>query len=125
MAHFTQLDENNIVIQIIVVSNDELLENGQESEAKGIAFCESLFGGKWIQTSYNARIRKNYAGIGFTYDPIHDAFIPPKPFESWSLNENSCQWESPEPMPSEAGFYEWIEADKCWIQVNSYASTNI
>jgi hypothetical protein len=125
MAHFTQLDENNIVIQIIVVSNDEILENGQESEAKGIAFCESLFGGKWIQTSYNSRIRKNYAGIGFTYDPIRDAFIPPKPFESWSLNENSCQWESPERMPSEAGFYEWIEADKCWIQVNSYASTNI
>jgi hypothetical protein len=78
MAHFAQLDENNIVTQVIVVNNSELLdENGNESEAKGTAFCQSLFGGNWKQTSYNANFRKNYAGIGFTYDPVADEFNPP------------------------------------------------
>ena len=78
MAHFAQLDENNIVTQVIVVNNSELLdENGNESEAEGIAFCQSLFGGNWKQTSYNANFRKNYAGIGFTYDPVADEFNPP------------------------------------------------
>ena len=78
MAHFAQLDENNIVTQVIVVNNSELLdENGNESEAKGIAFCQSLFGGNWKQTSYNANFRKNYAGIGFSYDPVADEFNPP------------------------------------------------
>lgn len=78
MAHFAQLDDNNIVTQVIVVNNNELLdETGNESEAKGIAFCQSLFGGNWKQTSYNANFRKNYAGIGFTYDPVADEFNPP------------------------------------------------
>ena len=78
MAHFAKLDDNNIVTQVIVVNNSELLdENGQESEAKGIAFCQSLFGGNWKQTSYNANFRKNYAGIGFVYDPVLDEFNPP------------------------------------------------
>jgi len=78
MAHFAQLDENNIVTQVIVVNNSELLdESGNESEAKGIAFCQSLFGGNWKQTSYNANFRKNYAGIGYTYDPVADEFNPP------------------------------------------------
>lgn len=74
MAHFAQLNENNIVTQVIVVNNDELLENGIESEAKGIAFCQSLFGGNWIQTSYNSNIRGKYAGIGMIYDPVEDVF---------------------------------------------------
>jgi len=78
MAHFAQLDENNIVTQVIVVNNSELLdENGNESEDKGVAFCQLLFGGNWKQTSYNANFRKNYAGIGFTYDPVADEFNPP------------------------------------------------
>jgi hypothetical protein len=93
MAHFAQL-ENNIVTQVIVVNNNELLDNGVESEAKGIAFCQSLFGGTWIQTSYNGNIRKNYAGIGYTYDPTRDAFIAPKfnchPEET--LDETTCRW---------------------------------
>jgi hypothetical protein len=93
MAHFAQL-ENNIVTQVIVVHNNELLDNGVESEAKGIAFCQSLFGGTWIQTSYNGNIRKNYAGIGYTYDPTRDAFIAPKsnchPEET--LDETTCRW---------------------------------
>lgn len=95
MAHFAELDESNVVKQVIVVHNNELLdENGNESEIKGITFCQSLFGGNWVQTSYNGTIRKNFAGIGFTYDPVRDAFIPPMPEEGhWALNENTCQWD--------------------------------
>lgn len=94
MAHFAQLDESNIVTQVIVVHNNELLDNGVESEAKGIAFCQSLLGGNWVQTSYNGNIRKNFAGIGYTYDQTRDAFIPPKPEEgNWVLNEDTCLWE--------------------------------
>lgn len=95
MAHFAELDENNIVKQVIVVHNNELLDNGVESETKGIAFCQSLFGGNWIQTSYNGNIRKNYAGIGYTYDAVRDAFIPQKlechP-DDIVLVEDTCQW---------------------------------
>lgn len=117
MAHFAQLDENNVVTQVIVVNNNELLDNGQESEAKGIAFCQSLFGGNWVQTSYNGRIRKNYAGIGFTYDSQRDAFIPPKPFLSWTLNEQTCNWEAPVPYPQDGKQYVWDEAQQNWIEV--------
>jgi hypothetical protein len=98
MAHFAELDENNIVKQVIVVNNNELLdESGNESEQKGIDFCVNLFGGKWIQTSYNKKVRKHFAGINFTYDPIRDAFIPPKPEgEGWILDEDSLLWINPE-----------------------------
>lgn len=93
MAHFAELDDNNIIKQVIVVHNNELLDNGVESESKGIAFCQSLFGGNWVQTSYNGNIRKNYAGIGYSYDVVRDAFIPPKPTEGeWILDEDTCQW---------------------------------
>jgi hypothetical protein len=89
MAHFAELDDNNIVQRVIVVHNNELLDNGTESEAKGIAFCKSLFGGNWIQTSYNATFRKNYAAAGFIYDAIKDAFIPPEGREQASLDGNN------------------------------------
>jgi hypothetical protein len=96
MAHFAKLDENNKVIRVIVVHNNELLdENGIESEAKGIEFCQNLLGGNWIQTSYNARIRKNYAGIGMTYDLARDAFIPIEPEGHLGFDENTCQWKMP------------------------------
>ena len=111
MAHFAKLSNNNIVEQVIVVNNSELLENGIESEQKGIDFCNSLFGGTWIQTSYNATFRKNYAGIGYTYDASRDAFIPPKPFNSWILDEDTCLWESPIPYPNNGGIYRWSEED--------------
>ena len=118
MAHFAQLDDNNIVTQVIVVNNNELLdENGQESEAKGIAFCQSLFGGNWKQTSYNANFRKNYAGIGYTYDSIQDAFIPVKPFASWILNEDTCNWYAPVPRPTDNKLYTWNEDSQQWIEV--------
>jgi len=96
MAHFAQLDENNVVTQVIVVHNNELLHEGVEQEAKGIAFCEGLLGGRWAQTSYNGNIRKNFAGIGYTYDAQRDAFIPPQPDGSgWVLDEATCQWRNP------------------------------
>lgn len=116
MAHFAQLDENNVVIQVIVVHNNELMDNGQESEEKGIAFCQSLFGGNWKQTSYNSNIRKNYAGIGFTYDPVRDAFIGPKPYPSWLLDEETCTWKPPIAPPAydDVTRYRWNEETQNW-----------
>ena len=112
MAHFAQLNESNTVIQVVVVANEELLENGIESESKGIEFCYSLFGGNWIQTSFNARIRKNYAGIGFTYDADQDAFIAPKPFDNWILI--NWEWVPPIPMPQDTYFYGWNQETTTW-----------
>ena len=119
MAHFAQLNEQNIVTQIIVVANEELLDNGTESEAKGIAFCQSLFGGEWKQTSYNGNIRKNYAGAGYTYDSVRDAFIPPQPYPSWTLVEETCKWIAPVAMPTNEKMYNWDEATLAWIEVAS------
>ena len=120
MAHFAQLDENNTVTQVIVIANEELLLDGVESETKGVIFCKSLFGEdtRWVQTSYNGRIRKNYAGIGYTYDATRDAFIPPKPYESWLLNEDTCLWESPVPYPQDGNKYSWNEELQQWENVN-------
>jgi hypothetical protein len=99
MAHFAQLDETNIVTQVIVVHNNELLDNGVESEAKGATFCQSLLGGTWVQTSYNGNIRKNYAGIGYIYDPVRDAFIGPKAncHNEETLDEETCRWTCSNP----------------------------
>ena len=118
MAHFAELDETNIVKQVIVVNNNELLdENGNESEAKGVAFCQSLFGGNWVQTSYNGNIRKNYAGTGYTYDPVADHFFAPQPYPSWILDENA-KWQPPIPFPTETGkFFAWDEANLRWAEV--------
>lgn len=96
MAHFVELDENNIVINGIVVHNNELLIDGIENEQKGIDFCVAHLGGNWIQTSYNKTIRKNYAGIGYSYDSIRNAFIPPKCHEVAVLNEETCLWDCTE-----------------------------
>jgi len=93
LAHFAQLNEENIVTQVIVVANQDTADqDGVESEAVGIAFCTSLLGGNWKQTSYNGNIRKNYAGIGYKYDATLDAFIPPQPFASWTLDEALEEW---------------------------------
>ena len=118
MAHFAQLDENSVVLQVIVVNNSECLdENGIESETVGVAFCQSLLGGNWKQTSYNGTIRKNYAGIGFTYDSTRDAFIPSKPYASWTLNETTCLWDSPIPYPTDGKNYQWDEPTTSWVEV--------
>lgn len=118
MAHFAQIDENNIVQQVIVVHNNELLdENGIEQESKGVEFCKTLLGGNWIQTSYNAKFRKNYAGQGYTYDSVRDAFIPPKPYNSWILNEDTCQYEAPILYPNDGKPYRWDENTISWVEV--------
>jgi hypothetical protein len=119
MAHFAKLDENNVVLEVNVVNNNDLLQDGIESEAKGIQFLIDWSGGytNWKQTSYNRNIRKNYAGIGYTYDAQRDAFTPPQPFTSWTLNESTCLWDAPTPMPTDVQRYQWDEATTSWVAV--------
>lgn len=118
MAHFAQLNEENLVTQVIVVANQDTADqDGVESEAIGIAFCTNLLGGTWKQTSYNGNIRKNYAGIGYKYDAALDAFIPPQPFASWTLNNETAQWEAPTPYPTDDKRYTWDEATTAWVEV--------
>lgn len=119
MAHFAKLDENNVVVDVNVVDNNKLLDtNGIEKESFGVAFLIIWSNGhaNWKQTSYNASFRKNYAGIGYTYDQQRDAFIPPQPFNSWLLNEETCLWESPVPYPQDGKKYYWDEATLLWIE---------
>lgn len=118
MAHFAQLDDNNIVTQVIVVANDELLLDGVESEVKGILFCKSLFGEdtKWVQTSYNGNFRKNYAGIGYTYDEANDYFYAPQPYPSWTLDADA-NWQPPVAYPTDGKMYSWNEATLSWDEV--------
>jgi hypothetical protein len=123
MAHFAKI-ENNVVTQVIVVDNKDCADaSGVEKEYIGAAFCERLLGGTWKQTSYNGSIRKNYAGVGYTYDSERDAFIPPKPYPSWLLNEDTCLWDAPVAMPADAGTgeppkrYTWDEATTSWVEI--------
>lgn len=106
MSHFAEIDENNQVIRVLV-GNDELPNEGYDW------FVENL-GGRWVQTSYSSSFRKNYAGIGHTYDEELDAFIPPKPFDSWVLDEETCQWQAPVPYPDDNLFYFWNESELTW-----------
>jgi hypothetical protein len=119
MAYFAELDSNNIVMRVISVANEELLIDGVENEAKGIIFCKSLFGEdtNWVQTSFNATIRVKYAGIGYTYDAEKDAFIPRKPFDSWTLNNITLEWEPPTPKPNIGDkSFDWSEQEMNWIE---------
>jgi len=120
MAHFAELDENNVVKQVIVVHNNELKgANGVEYENKGVEFCNSLFGHtNWIQTSYNNNMRKQFAGVGYTYDDVNDVFVAPQPFPSWSLDENH-DWQPPTPMPDDDNQYSWNEETQSWDVVES------
>ena len=116
MAHFVRI-ENGVVVQGIVVSDkDTADEHGVEKEDIGIAFCSNLLGGTWKQTSYNARIRKNYAGIGYTYDETLDAFVPPKPFASWLLDTDKAQWKAPVDYPTDEGSFTWNEDTLAWVE---------
>ena len=118
MAHFAQLNDENLVTQVIVVANQDTADkDGVENEAIGIEFCTNLLGGRWVQTSYNANIRKNYAGIGYKYDATLDAFIPPQPFASWTLNEETAQWEAPTPYPDDGKRYSWDEETTSWVEI--------
>ena len=123
MAHFAQLDADNIVTQVIVVDNKEIADphTGEEDEILGIAFCKKLLGGKWVQTSYNGSIRKRYAGIGYSYNAALDAFVAPKPFASWVLNNENADWEAPVAQPTltkkqqdDGSFYTWDEETTSW-----------
>lgn len=121
MAHFAKIDNNNIVETVLVVS-DEQEHRGNEFLSQDLGL-----GGTWVQTSYNTHggihllggtpFRKNYASIGFTYDESRDAFIPPKPFESWTLNEETCLWESPIPYPTDGSMYTWNEETQQWSEM--------
>jgi hypothetical protein len=115
MAHFAKLNSNNIVEQVIVVSNDIAI-----NEQAGVDFINNLYNTRdvWKQTSYNNKIRKNFAGIGYTYDSDRDAFLPPKPFNSWVLNETTCLWNPPIDKPNDGNKYIWNEEILNWELIN-------
>lgn len=117
MAHFAEINSDNIVIRVLVLDNSILLKaDGTESELKGKKFLNSTLGtSTWKQTSYNANFRKNFAGIGYEYREDLDAFIPFKPYDSWVLNETTCQWESPVEHPDDGNVCEWDEENQQWI----------
>jgi len=119
MAHFAELDANNVVLRVIVVGNADTSDaSGVEKEHIGAAFCEKLFGGTWKKTSYNGNIRKRYAGVGYTYNADLDAFVAPKPYASWVLNNTTADWEAPVAMPTEEGKrYAWNEETGAWDEV--------
>jgi len=117
MAYFAKLGTGNIVEQVISINNSVITDsNGIEQEKLGVDFINKLYNTRdvWKQTSYNNNIRKNYAGIGYQYDQQRDAFIPPKPFNSWILNEDTCLWESPIPYPQDNNEYKWNEQNQSW-----------
>ena len=122
MAHFAKINVNtNQVVHVSVVDNWNLVDGeGNEVEAIGIAYLESVHGSDsnyiWRQTSYNGNLRKNYAGIGMTWDAGRNAFIPPKPFNSWTLNEDTCRWDPPTPMPNDGKMYSWNEETLSWVE---------
>jgi hypothetical protein len=115
MAHFAELDNNNVVLRVLVISNSDTTDaNGNEIESIGQEFCHNLYGGNWIQTSYNNKIRTRYAVIGGTYRADLDAFIYPQPYPSWIFNEETKDWEPPVPNPSDDLMYEWDEETVSW-----------
>lgn len=123
MAHFARLDENNIVIQVIVVTNGAV-DNlpFPESEPIGVEFCQSIFGPDtvWKQTSYNSNFRKHYAAVGMIYDAGIDAFIVPQPYLSWTLNPDTGNWDAPVPYPTDGRDYEWNEQAQVWEVIFRY-----
>ena len=124
MAHFAKVGSDNIVLEVHAVDNWNVVDGeGNEVEAAGIAWQEKVFGVQagitWVQTSYNHTIRKNYAGIGYTWDAGRNAFYAPKPYPSWVLNETTCHWEAPTPMPTDAAeneLYTWNEGTTSWVK---------
>jgi hypothetical protein len=113
IAHFAEIDDNNVVLRVLVTDNND--PNGDE----GYQWLLDNLGGNWVKTSYNGNIRKNFAGIGYTYDATRDAFIPPKPFPSWVLVESTCLWEAPVPYPTDGAAYAWDEKKKKWVALTA------
>jgi len=116
MGTFAKIDENNKVIQVLSLNNEVMIDSdGNETEQLGVDFLVELYGGGlWKQTSYNGNFRKNHASIGMTYDKDRDAFIPLKPYDSWTLNEDTCQWEPPTAIPNDGEVYVWNEDTTSW-----------
>ena len=129
MAHFAKINTDNIVVDVVVVKDSEILIDGSENEQKGIDFLNSLFNTNynWKRTSYNTYggvhnnggtpFRKNYAGIGYSYDQTKNAFIPPKPYPSWTLDETTCLWEAPVAYPDDGEKYKWNEDTTNWSEI--------
>jgi len=120
MAYFAKVNNQNIVVQVVRVSNSVIEVNGVESETAGQTFLTNMYGNEdgfsWVQTSYNGTFRKNYAGKGDTYDATRDAFIAPAPYSDWTLNETTCKWEPPVSYPDDGNFYIWDSATSSWTQ---------
>ena len=114
MAHYAFLDENNIVTEVIVGIDETELIEGLDPET----WYGNFRGQVCKRTSYNGNIRRNYAGIGYSYDPVRDAFIPPKPFSSWTFNEDTYGWLPPVPCPNDGKYYDWDENSLSWVEVN-------
>ena len=128
MARFAELDVFKKVIRVLVLDDKDTQDKkGNEVESVGAKYLNNGFGGTWVRTSYNTQggvhklggtpFRKNHAGIGFTYDETRDAFIPPQPFNSWTLNEDTCQWKAPSAKPDDGKLYEWNKETKSWVEV--------
>lgn len=115
MAHFAELNASNIVLRVVVINNDDI-----STENDGITLCRELFGADtdWKQTSYNANFRKNFAGRGYRYDASLDAFISPRPYSSWTLDADTCQWVAPKPMPVDGRAYTWDEGLLRWVALS-------
>ena len=120
MAHYAKIGAGNIVTKVHVLANHMIMKDGEENEQQGAEFLQNLHGNRdlYIQTSYNGTFRKNYAGVGYKYDKTRDAFIPPKLFPSWVLNEDTCRWDAPIPRPDDGKMYEWDEGTTSWIEVD-------
>ena len=119
MAHYAKIGSGNIVTRVHVLDNEVLLKDGKEDETTGVEFLQNIHGNKdlYIQTSYNGTFRKNYAGIGYKYDDVRDAFIEPKPFDSWALDDDTCKWNTPTPYPDDGKKYYWIEDTTSWKEI--------
>ena len=127
MAAFAEIDALKKVIRVLALDDKDTQDkHGNEVEAVGAKYLNKAFGGTWLRTSYNTAknthklggtpFRKNYAGIGFTYDETRDAFIPPQKYPSWTINEDTCTWEAPVAYPADGKVYEWNELDKSWVE---------
>ena len=120
MAHFAQIDENNKVFRVLVVDNSTITdENGVEQESMGIKYLRNLFGQNtnWVQTSYHSNFRNKYAGPGYTFDKTRDAFISPRPYDNWTLDETTLEWIPPVPYPNDGNFYVWDEVTDAWALI--------
>ncbi len=119
MAHYAKIGAENIVTRVHVLNNEVLIKDGKEDEATGVKFLQDLYGNQdtYIQTSYNNKFRKNYAGVGFTYDSTRDAFYEPQPFASWTLDDDTCQWNAPVAYPDDGKDYYWDEDNTQWKEI--------